>query len=245
MSDAPHLHVEFFNDTMENPTKSRKEGRPIFEDVEMVKIQIVGDPKSTLYAPAHSSSKRHPETGMPWTYAQQFSEHYRYFKDNADQQSAAGTPLTDVPWLTAAQRAELKALKIYTVDGLAMLDGTMLQRIGMGGRELKNKAQAWLDAAAGHAVESRMAEELAARDAIIASMQEELKLLSAGKAAATAAEPEREPSEEGVWADYDDDAIKTFIAERAGRKPAGNPSRKTLIASANEILEAEKEKDAA
>lgn len=239
MADAPHLHVEFYMDTRENPARFREEGRPIFEEVEMVKIQIVGDPKNTLISPANYASKRHPETGEPWTYAEQYPEHYRFFKDNADQQGAAGTPLTEVPWLTAAQRAELKALKIFTVDGLAGLDGTALQRLGMGGRELKNKAIAWLDHAKDHAAESRLAEELAQRDAQIASLMEQVALLTGGKAP-TAPEPVTEPTEEGVWADYDDDSIKTFIAERAGRKPAGNPSRKTLIAQANEILEAEK-----
>lgn len=241
MADAPHLHIEFYNDTKENPARSREEGRPIFEDVEMVKIQIVGDPKNTLISPAHYASKRHPETGEPWTYAEQYPEHYRYFKDNSDQQRAAGTPLAEVPWLTASQRAELKALKIHTVDGLAMLDGAALARLGMGGRDLKNKAVAWLDAAAGHAVESRMAEELAARDAVIASMQEQLAMLTSGKAAAPVIAPTAEPTDEGVWADYDDEAIKVFISERAGRKPAGNPSRKTLIAQANEIIEASKQ----
>lgn len=240
MADAPHLHVEFYMDITQNLARSRDEGRAIFDEVEMVKIQIVGDPKNTLISPAHYASKRHPETGEPWTYAEQYPEHYRYFKDNADQQGAAGTPLTEVPWLTAAQRAELKALKIYTVDGLAQLDGTMLHRIGMGGRELKNKAQAWLDAAAGHAVESRMAEELAARDAIIASMQEQLAMLSAGKAPAAPA-PTHEPTEEGIWSTYDDEAIKAWIGDNAGRRPSGQPRRETLIAQANEILAAKKD----
>ena len=240
MADAPHLHVEFYMDTKENPARSREEGRPIFEDVEMVKIQIVGDPKNTLISPAHYASKRHPETGEPWTYAEQYPEHYRYFKDNADQQGAAGTPLTEVPWLTAAQRAELKALKIYTVDGLAGLDGTALQRLGMGGRELKNKAVAWLDHAKGHAAESRMAEELAARDREIEALKEQMAMLAAGKAPA-APEPAPAPTEEGVWADYDDEAIKAWIGDNAGRRPSGQPRRETLIAQANEILAAKKD----
>lgn len=239
MADAPHLHVEFYMDTKENPARSREEGRPIFEDVEMVKIQIVGDPKNTLISPAHYASKRHPETGEPWTYAEQYPEHYRFFKDNADQQSAAGTPLTEVPWLTAAQRAELKALKIYTVDGLAQLDGTSLQRLGMGGRELKNKALAWLDQAAGHAVESRMAEELAARDREIDALKEQMALLASGQTTITP-----QPTDNGVhsdvWSDYDDEAIKAWIGDNAGRRPSGNPRRETLIAQANEILAAKK-----
>ena len=237
MADAPHLHVEFYMDTKENLARSREQGRPIFEDVEMVKIQIVGDPKNTLISPAHYASKRHPETGEPWTYAEQYPEHYRFFKDNADQQSAAGTPLTEVTWLTAAQRAELKAFKIFTVDGLAQLDGTALQRLGMGGRALKDKAVAWLDQAAGHAAESRLAEELAARDAQIASLMEQMALLTSSK---SHAEPVDDGVHTDVWSDYDDEAIKAWIGDNAGRRPSGNPRRETLIAQANEILAAKK-----
>lgn len=245
MADAPHLHVEFYMDTRENMERSRVEGRPIFEDVEMVKIQIVGDPKNTILSPAHYASKRHPETGEPWTYAEQYPEHYRYFKDNADQQRAAGTPLTEVPWLTAAQRAELRALKIHTVDGLALLDGTALQRLGMGGRDLKNKAQAWLDAAAGHAAESRLAEELAARDREIEALKEQVALLATNKPLPTIA-PDRDDADDAedrspsVFDGMDDETLKVFIAERSGRRPAGNPRRETLIRMAEEIIEAEK-----
>lgn len=237
MTDAPHLHVQFYTEATENPGLSRQEGRPIFEDVEMVKIQIAGDPKNTIIAPAHYASKRNPDTGEPWTYAEQFPEHYRYFRDNADQQRASGTPLTEAPWLSAAKREELKALKIFTVDSLAAIDGTNLQRLGMGGRELKNKAQAWLDAAAGHAAESRLSEELAARDQQIELLKEQMAQLLGG-----AQKPDPvDTSGDGVWAQYTDEDIKNFIAERAGRKPAGNPARKTLIAQANDILEAERQ----
>lgn len=241
--DKPHLHVEFYTEAQEDIAASRAEGRPIFRDVEMVKIQIAGDPKNNLIAPAHDATKRNPETGQPMTWAEQFPDHYRYFKDNADQQRGSGTPLSEVPWLTASKRAELKALKIHTVDALAMLDGTALQRLGMGGRELKNKAVAWLDKAAGNAAESRLAEELAARDREIEALKEQMAMLAAGKAPVTE-QPKADlayTTDDGPWMAYSDEDIKNFIADRAGRRPAGNPKRETLIAQANEILAAEKE----
>lgn len=249
MADTPHLHIEFYNDAQENPAESKKQGRPIFEDVEMIRIKIVGDPKSSIIAPAHSSPSRDPETGLPITYAQKFPEHYRYFKDNRDQQAAAGTPLTEVPWLTAAKRAELKALNILTVEGLALLDGTLLQRIGMGARELKNKAQTWLDLAAGTAVESKMAGELASRDEEIealkrqmADMQQQFSRFDRdgdgkpGGSLPQEAVVEDEPDITGSpFANWGAEDIKNWIKDQTGARPLGNPSLKTLVARADEI----------
>jgi hypothetical protein len=240
MADSPHLHVEFYTEAEENPALTLEAGRPIFEDKEFVRIRVVGDPKSSLIAPAHSASSRDPQTGRPMTYAEKFPEHYRYFKDNQDQQAAAGTPLSEMPWLTAAKRAELKALQIHTVEGLAGLDGTMLSRIGMGARELKNKAEAWLAAAEGNAGSVKMAAELAARDEQIEALQRQMADLiaaSQGKVVPTANEPDQtEPDVTGSpFAQWQDDDIKNWIKDNTGARPLGNPSHATLVARADEI----------
>jgi hypothetical protein len=240
MADTPHLHIEFFVEAEENPALTREAGRPIFEDREFIRIRIVGDPKSSLIAPAHSSPSRDPQTGMAVTYAEKYPEHYRYFKANLDQQAAAGTPLTEVPWLTAAKRAELKALNILTVEGLAGLDGTMLGRIGMGARELKNKAEAWLNSAAGSANDSRLAAELAARDEQIEALQRQMAELVAGGAKPAAVvdeepETEQELPSNSPFEQWQDEDIKNWIKEATGARPMGNPSHKTLVTRADEI----------
>jgi hypothetical protein len=241
MADTPHVHVEFFIEPVEKPALSIEAGRPIFEDTEFVRLRFVGDPKSSFVAPANDPAGRDRESGQPYSWAQKYPDHYRHFKNNQDQQAAAGTPLTEVPWLTAAKRAELKALNIMTVEGLAQLDGALLQRIGMGARELKNKAQAWLDAAAGNAVEARLAGENAAlRDQMEAMQAQINQMLQGGTlnnvnatAPAEIEEPDlpsNSPFEQ--WADED---IKNWIKEATGNRPPGNPSHKTLVAKADEI----------
>jgi hypothetical protein len=243
MSDHDHLRVTFYTEAVENAAETRKQGRPIFEDKEFVFILIGGDPKSTLRAPAHDQTDRDPATGEGRTYAQKYPEEYRFFKANEDQHQKSGTPLTEVPWLTAAQREELKALKIFTVEMLAGLDGTMLQRIGMGARELKNKAQAWLDAAAGSAVESRLAGENAAlRDQMEAMQAQINQMLQGGTLnnvnATTPAdieEPEVELPSNSPFEQWADEDIKNWIKESTGNRPPGNPSHKTLVAKADEI----------
>lgn len=237
--NKPHLHVEFFIDAVENPAMSREAGRPIFEDKEFVKVMIAGDPKNTLIAPAQ-------ERGSGGrTYAERFPEHYKLFKADLDQLAASGTPLTEVPWLTAARREELKALKIFTVEGLAGLDGQMLQRIGMGARDLKNQAQAWLDKAAGSASDAKMASELAARDAEIEALKSQMAdmMASFGKF-----DPDGDgkpggavnvSQENGPFAGYDDGALRAFIEDRSGKKPHHLAGRAKLVKMAEEILEAE------
>jgi len=239
----PNVHVEFYTDAVENPGETRKQGRPIFVDREFVRIKLVGDNKNTLIAPAHSACGRDRHTNMPITYAERFPEHYRYFKDGGGVR-LDGTPLTEVPWITAARREELKHFNILTVEGLAQLDGANLARIGMGGRELKNRAQAWLDAAAGSADNGRMAAELAAQADTIADLQRQLRQLTEqgasglGGPGATVVTPQ--PSsppvtvEDSPFEAWEDADIKNWLRDNGGSVPPGNPGHKKLVAAADE-----------
>lgn len=237
--DKPHLHVEFFTDAVENKRKSIDAGRPIFEDVEMVRVKIAGDPKNTLVAPANAQCGVDRETGESITYKDRFPEHYRFFADRRAD-AVVGTPLSEVPWLTASKVAELKALNIMTVEALAQLDGTLLSRIGLGARELKNQATAWLDKAAGSASEAHFAAELSARDEIIAQLQRDIATLQGGKAAEPEAESEPTADDGGMgenspfWA-WDDEDIKNWIKDNSGARPAGNPRHETLVAKADAL----------
>lgn len=239
MSDKPHLHVEFYTDAIENKRKSIDAGRPIFEDVEMVRVKIAGDPKNTFVAPANAECGRDRETNERITYKDRFPEHYRFFADHKGE-AIIGTPLSEVPWLTASKVQELKALNIMTVEALAQLDGSLLQRIGMGGRELKNQATAWLDKAEGSKAQAHFAEELSVRDQVIDQLRRDIEALKSGQPAAVPDEPEAEPADAGLgdnspfWA-WDDEDIKNWIKDNTGNRPAGNPKHGTLVAKADAL----------
>jgi hypothetical protein len=228
MEDFSHLHVEFFTEAVHNKRKSVEEGRPIFDDVEKVRIRIAGDPKSVLVAPANSgSAMRDPQTNERLTYAQLHSGPYEAFKRN-EAYVGSGTPLSELTFLTESKRKELAALNIHTAESLAGLDGANLNRLGMGARELKTQAEAWLSKATGSAGITKLAAENEALRARLDAME----AMMAGNAAPPAAP---KPSDISPFADWDADTIRAWIVEQGGENPHHKCSLETLIAKADEL----------
>lgn len=221
-------NVRFFTHVDQNPTKSREKGRPIYDEMEAVEISFGGDRLMKRVFPAHSFARYFTTPDgqtEEQTYAMRFSEHYKRFKSGKEQ-AQDGTPLEELTFLTKGKRMELKALGIHTAENLAALDGQPLKSLGMGGREMKNQAQAYLDSASGSAVATKLAaenEDLKAR----------IKMLEEEQLAPTPQlEPAVPPSE---FEDWDDALLKDYIEEKTGAKPKGNPSHATLVAAAEEL----------
>lgn len=243
--DTRHLFITFHIEAVENPAETRKAGRPIYEDREMINIKFVGDNKRELSAPAHEKFKRDPATNEWVTYAQYYHRHYDAFK-TGEAVKGSGTPLSELPFLTESKRAELKALNVHTAEALAQLDGANLQRLGMYGRSLKNQAEAYIAAAEKSAPFSKLAEENAALTARLAALEAQI---AGGKMNLTAqahivdpadksgspsqptAQPEEAASVFEPWPDAD---LRTFIKERTGAAPKGQPAHATLVRLAEE-----------
>lgn len=223
--DTRHLHIEFFIEPRENPAKSRKEGRPIYEDKEFVRIKFVGDPKKELVEFAHVKFDRDRATGEWVTYAQAFHKHYEAFK-TGEAVKGEGTPLEELPFINASKRAELKALHIHNAEALAQLDGANLQKLGMFGRSLKDQATAYLAKAKDSALETRLAAENADLRARLEALE------AAMRTPAPNPEPAQPASQFDSWTD---ETIKAFIKQHTGYAPRGNPSRTTLISQAEQI----------
>lgn len=222
--------VVFYNDTKEDKSASHESGRPVFADVEMVRITFPADRQRTLVKPAHSSAMVYDErgkrsrriNGKQVSYAQLYNEQYRAFKAN-ESPTVRGTPLSEAPFLTEGKRRTLKALEVYTIEQLA---ATQAKSLGMGGVEMVEQAKAYLSKAEGSADVTRMAAEHAA-------MRAEIERLHKERA---------EWVDQAKQADGDEDdvvALKEKIAEITGSKPRGNPSRETLVAMLNELQSGE------
>jgi hypothetical protein len=139
------LAVEFYMQAKENPRKSKEAGRPIYDDVEMVKIIFPGDNKSAHCAPANEMHYvSHHKAQM--TYAERFPEHYKVFQAQTEE-FVSGTPLQELPSLSAAKRAELIAMNVKTVEQLAGLTNTAAKKCGMGTLDLVSAAKTYLETA--------------------------------------------------------------------------------------------------
>jgi len=124
----------FFTESVKLEFKSKQEGRPVFEDREMVRIIIPGDRRSMVVEIVNDEHKAR------WPRA------YEAFK--AGQEAPLdGTALSDWPQISRARVEELAYFHIRTVEQLASLGDDKLQNLGMGAREERERAKVFLDVA--------------------------------------------------------------------------------------------------
>lgn len=128
----------FYVKSIQNMFETEKQGRAIYQDVEWVDILIPGDTKTKV------SRKVIAEDKHRWP---QYYQAYQLKKEAP----VTGTPIEQWPILSPAKVDELKTVNIKTIEDLASLPDQYLEVLGMGGRELKIKASAYLESAAGTA----------------------------------------------------------------------------------------------
>ena len=219
--------VAFFSDTKEDNHASHEAGRPIFRDVEMIRIQFPADRQRTFVAHAHASAMVFDErgrrsrkvNGREVSYAELYREQYQQFKAN-EAPTVRGTPLSEATFLSEGKRRSLKALQVYTIEQLAAVDGS---KLGMGGVEMVEQAKAYLSKAEGSADLTRMAAENAAMKAELDRMRQER--IDLAKAAP-------EPVDE--YAAMDENQLKDYIEEKTGVRPHGNTNKATLVSMAKD-----------
>jgi hypothetical protein len=135
------LYVEFYVEAIEDQEESVKEGRPIFRDVEMTSIRILGDNKTHVVRPVDlKGSQTVPPDNVRWPHQ------WAAFK-NKQIVPQVGTPITEWGPISKSQAMSLKILNIHTVESLAQVSDTNLGNIGMGARDLRDKAIAYLNQA--------------------------------------------------------------------------------------------------
>lgn len=198
--NSPPVAVAFGLNPIRDKAKSEAAGHDVYVDVEFVKIAIPGDRNSLYFQPATEVHKR------------RFPKAYEAFRQR-DSKAIEGMPIENWAPVSRALAMTLKAAHIHTVEALAEVHEGHIDRIGANGRELREKARAWLlDAKEGAAAQQLASEKKQLQDKIDA-MQEQIKslqkLIPKGKA---------EPAP--VVSEQDDTAadIASDVA-RAARRP--------------------------
>lgn len=149
----------FYMGVLQNEHRTSQEGRPMFDDIECIKIIVPGDKNSVIDRPATVADKR------------RFSKQYEMFRaGKSEDQQVEGTPLTEWPFLSRAQVEELKYLGIRTVEHIADCRDDIAARVN-GMHALKRNAQVWLGKAKSAGEASKTAKLIEDQAAQIAALQ--------------------------------------------------------------------------
>lgn len=153
------VSARFYTRSMKNEFQSEKEGRPIYFEQTFVEIRTPGNNSNIIDTPVREDHK------------QRFPFQWAVFKNSqlpTDQ--TFGTPVEEWPVISRSQADELKGVKFFTVEQIALASDLQIQAIGMNGLVLRQKAQAFLAKAKDSAFEQKQAAELIKKDQQIADL---------------------------------------------------------------------------
>lgn len=155
------LPVQFYMGAIQDDNKSTEAGRPIYNDVECIKIFNSKD--NIIDRPVRDTDK------------QRWPRQYQAWKQSGvSEPGAAGTKLEHWPQISRAQAEEFRYFKIFTVEQLAEIPDSTLQGI-MGAQQLKTLAKAYVEAAKGGAPLLRMQKEMESKDLRITELEADVK----------------------------------------------------------------------
>ena len=169
MSQERNLFVSFYKDAVELTFESEKQGRPIFKDMDFIRIIVPGDTNNVIERVADENDK----LKFPSAWA-------RY--QASESEAMEGTPLEQWPQITRSLLKECKYFEVHTVEALANLSDAHLARLGMGFQDLRNKAKAWLAAAEGTSAQTAQAAENERLRSMIEDLRAQMKEMGAKKA---------------------------------------------------------------
>lgn len=232
----------FYTAQVEDVLASREAGRPIYVDEERIEYRFAANRNFNFHDLAHGFHEE--KNGEVITHAMRFPDAYRKFKETGGNE-ASGTPLRNLPGLTAVQISTLKALSIYTIEGLASVEGQNVKNLGPHAYAMKQSAQKYL-AAAGGRVE--MTEVMAEIAALKAQNEELSRIVQANRPEPIGSAPEMlhgyeilsaAPSAD-PYASLDDSELKARIKDLNDGNPVKGPVKREALISMLSELEANK-----
>lgn len=155
-NDDKFLAVKFHKKAVHNKFKSEQENRQVYEDVDWINIKIPGDRTTEVSRKVREEDKERFE--FQWN---------NYL--NREESKQNGIPLDTLPGITPAQVANLKGIKVETIEQLSNLQEKAIKNL-FEGRELVKKADKFLKG-------ESYAQEL---EKTIKTLNERIKLLEGG-----------------------------------------------------------------
>ncbi|MEY2667680.1 MAG: Myxococcus phage Mx8 [Pseudomonadota bacterium] len=161
---AQPLAARFYVDAQEDEEASKRTGKRIFKDVEMIEIRI--DSRDIRNRPVTQDDRL------------AYPRQYIAFKDGLDQEAAEGFPLKQWPPIRKGEAETLYMNGIRTVEQLALAPDARISILGPFAA-LKQKAKDWLEAQERGAGLNKLREEKNALEGRVAALEAMLKTQTA------------------------------------------------------------------
>ena len=167
-------YVRFESRPIEDRDATIKAGHVVYKDVDFALVTPAGskDVHEAIATEWLEKVEREVRNGRtPAAWANHFQAVYNAWKRD-EEPPVNGTRLSHWPGLNKAQLEQLRNLRLLTIEDVASMNEEAIARIGMGGRALKQRAQAFLDAATGPA---KQAEKVAALEVENQALKDKLE----------------------------------------------------------------------
>ena len=173
--DDAGLIVEFLNEPLLMRAESEKEGRPIYKDVPHIWIRFPGDKTREVKRPVDLRGRKGARPDP-----ERFPRQWARFQ-NQEKTVHEGTPLEEWGPINRSLALTYKGINIFTVEDLSHVPDSALGSLGIGGRILRDKAIAWLQATKDSAVVMQLKAENEAQKDDIAMLKQQIAALATGQ----------------------------------------------------------------
>lgn len=157
----PSVMVRFYLRPVQNKQRSKKEGRPIFEEQEFIQIRAPGS-RDFVDRPIRPKDK------------ERWAQQYAHWKSTNENKAVSGLLLSEWPKVTASQVEELKFDQCFTVEQLASMPDDRISR-HRGGLQLKETAKRWIEMSKMDAPLEQLQALVDEKEARIARLEEQMQ----------------------------------------------------------------------
>lgn len=204
--------LTFWEDVVPNGLAGSAAGRVVFDKVLMMRVNVPGDKSEITHEVERSYPEEFPHPIFKALKKNEvvFAKYGKYIEDYKSRMSGggtveAGTPIDHWPLVDTRMAANLKFHGVYSVESLAAIHDGNAAGMGMGIRELRQKAIDWLTTASNTAAAMATEEKNRKLQSQIDELREQYASLAA------------------VLDDLPEDAKKTArenLGKRSGKKAA-------------------------
>jgi hypothetical protein len=167
--DEPGVVARFYKGSIQNNFKTQEEGRPIFEERDMIDILIPGNPKLTVVDEVKPYHK------------ERFPRQWAAYQLNNTDNHITGTPLAQWARVTPVMKDQLAAIGFLSVENVAQASDQSIASIGMAvgvsPHTFREQAKNYLKLAADESTLSKESEKVNALQKTIDDLTAKVEIL--------------------------------------------------------------------